>query len=492
MPASPSRRSLILGASAAAVTSATALGAARAGAAGTSGAGAAAAAQAGPSATLLADSVLDPTALYFVSYDGLVNNNAFQRSGLLTHNGHQYAVWYAADREATVARRALGSDTWETVTVGHALTVDDSHNVICAGVSPADGRLHLVMDAHSSGYFYVKSVEGLVSSPADHAWTPEAFGPVQTSLDGVTLTSTLTYPQLIVAPSGALQLSYRTGVSGNGQAALAEYDPEAGTWADLGAWSSATGTYTTEYGSSSARNLYLHGLNYGGDGTLHVFGTWREQSTAVTCGANLTNHDTVYVRSADQGRTWTNAAGTAVGTTGSSSLVSVSSPGLVVDPLSPDHALMNQESQAVDSAGRPHALISYVPGRFGQCVTDYVSGRIANAYPFHVWQDGAGAGAWHKTEIPFALGSSQRSQLLLDAHDNAYAVMPYGRIAAASAESGWSDWAMLFEEDLNAFGEIVTDYDRIAVDGVLSFLYQESSTGTTSSPIHVIDFQLPT
>jgi hypothetical protein len=481
MPASPSRRSLILGASAAAV-SATALGAVHAGTT-----NAAAAAQAGPSLTLLGDTVVDPTAIYFVSYDGLVNNNAFQRSGLLTHKGHQYAVWYAADREATVARRALGTDAWETVTVGHTLTADDSHNVICAGVSPEDGRLHLVMDAHSSGYFYVKSVEGLMSSPGDHAWTADAFGPVQTSLDGVALTSTFTYPQFIVSPSGALQLSYRTGVSGNGQAALAEYS--GGTWTNLGTWSSATGTYTTSYGSSGSRNLYLHGLTYGGDGTLHVFGTWREQSTAVTCGANLTNHDTVYVRSSDEGRTWTNAAGTAVGTTGSSSLVSVTSPDLVVDPLSPDHALMNQESQAVTSTGLPHALISYVPGRFGQCITDYVSGRIANAYPFHVRQDASGD--WHKTEVPFAMNSSQRSQLLLDAYDNAYVVMPYGRIAAASAESDWSDWTMLFDEDLNAFGEIVPDYDRIAVDGVLSFLYQESSSGTTPSPLHVIDFQLP-
>ncbi|MEO3750436.1 BNR repeat-containing protein [Streptomyces sp. B6B3] len=484
MHPAPSRRSLILGAGAA--VCATSLGnVSAAGAPAPSGASAAA----DPSVTPLGSTLLDRTALYFVSYDGLVNNNAFQKNGLLTVGGHQYAVWYAGDRNATVARRALGDDTWETVTVGHTLTINDSHNVICAGVS-ADGRLHLVMDAHSSGYFYVKSVPGLVSSPDDHAWTGDAFGPVQRSLDGVTLTSTMTYPQFVVSPSGALQLSYRTGVSGNGQAALAEYDAGTDRWTNLGAWSSATGTYTTGYGSSGARNLYLHGLDYGRDGTLHVFGTWREQSTAVTCGANLTNHDTVYVRSTDRGRTWTNAAGSVVGRTGSGTLVGVSSPGLIADPLSPDHALMNQESQAVDSAGRPHALISYVPGRFGQCVTDYVAGRIAYARPFHVWRNASGT--WQKTEVPFAMNSSQRSQLLLDASDNAYVVMPYGRIAAASAASGWSDWTMLFDDDLNAFGEIVPDYHRVAVDGVLSFLYQESSSGTTPSPLHVIDFQLPT
>ncbi|EST35662.1 hypothetical protein [Streptomyces roseochromogenus] len=35
-----------------------------------------------PGATLLGRTLLDPRALYFVSYDGLVNNNSFQKNGL--------------------------------------------------------------------------------------------------------------------------------------------------------------------------------------------------------------------------------------------------------------------------------------------------------------------------------------------------------------------------------------------------------------------------
>ena len=34
--------------------------------------------------TLLRDTQLDPTALYFVSYDGLVNNESFQQDAILT------------------------------------------------------------------------------------------------------------------------------------------------------------------------------------------------------------------------------------------------------------------------------------------------------------------------------------------------------------------------------------------------------------------------
>lgn len=447
------------------------------------------AADPGPSLRQLSDTRLDDRALYFVSYNGLVNNNSFQKHGLLTHQGHQYAAWYTADRSAVIARRPLGSDDWATATLGHKLKSDDSHNVISMGVSRADGRMHIVLDSHSDSFFYLKSAPGLMSDPEGHAWSPEVFGPVRTSLDGLALTDRFTYPQFVATPEGRLQLSYRDGVSGDGRNALAEYDGD--SWSALGAWSSSTGTYRSEHGSSDRRNMYLHGLNYDSAGTLHAFYTWRERNNAVMCASGgLTNHDTGHVRSTDRGRTWRNAAGEVIGTTGGGDLVSVNDLGTVADPLDPDHALMNQESQAVDSADRPHAVISYVPGRFGQCVTDYVRGRVANGRAFHLYQDASRA--WHKTEIDVPLNSSQRTKLAFDRYDNAYAVLPYGRIVAASEASGWSDWKTLHDAaGLNAFGEVVLDETRLAQDGVLSFMYQEKSTGTTPSPIHVIDFALP-
>lgn len=61
------------------------------------------------------------------------------------------------------------------------------------------------------------------------------------------------------------------------------------------------------------------------------------------------------------GRTWYNAAGAHIGTSGSSPM-SVSSSGIVIDSLDANHGLMNQESQDVDSQGQIHIIISYVPG----------------------------------------------------------------------------------------------------------------------------------
>ncbi|MGW7522105.1 BNR repeat-containing protein [Streptomyces sp. NPDC054783] len=451
--------------------------------------GIARAADPGPAVSRRSTTLLDSRAVYFVSYDGLVNNNSFQKNGLLTYRGYQYAAWYTATGNAVVARRAAGAGSWSTTALSHVLKASDSHNVISMGVSRVDGRLHLTMDSHSDGFFYVKSGAGLLDNPASTPWSPSVLGPVQTSLDGLALTSQFTYPQFVSTPEGRLQLSYRAGVSGNGRNALAEYDGS--SWTALGEWSGSTGTYTSSHGSSTARNMYLHGIDYDTGGRLHSLFTWREQNAAVMCSSGgITNHDTGYVCSTDRGRTWRNDAGALVGTTGTADTVSVTDPGLVVDPLGPDHSLMNQESQWTDSAGLPHAIISYVPGRFGRCTTDYVADRTAHGRAFHLRKNSSGS--WSKTEIPVPLGSSQRTKLILDKYDNAYAVFPHGRVAGASRSSGHTDWTLLFDGGgLDAFGEVVIDEMRARSDNVLSFMYQEKSTGTTPSALHVVEFSLP-
>ncbi|MFJ8826026.1 BNR repeat-containing protein [Streptomyces sp. NPDC102467] len=472
----PARRTILLGALAAATVP-------------MASAAAGAATRPGPPARLVSDTQLDAQALYFISYDGLVNNNSFQKSGLLTYRGHQYAAWYTADRTAVLARRRLPHGPWQTLRLPHQLRYDDSHNVISLGVSPLDGRLHVLMDAHSDAFFYLKSARGLVSNPGRFSWSAAHFGPVQNTLDGTPLTDKFTYPQFLATPEGRLQLLYRTGVSGNGQAALAEYDGSA--WRNLGEWSDAAGRYTSEHGGSTARSMYVNGFDYGPDRSLHVFFTWREQNASVMCSpGGLSNHEMAYVSSADRGRTWRDVSGARVGVTGTADRVAVTDTGTVVEAIGPDHSLMNQESQAVDSAGRPHALWSYVPGRFGQCTTSYAADRVANARTFHMYLDSAGS--WHKTEIPEAPHSTQRSRLAFDRHDNAYAIMPRAKIVGASAASGWTDWRVLYDgADLNAYGEVLIDELRLKADGTLSVLYQQASTGTTPSPIRVADFALP-
>jgi hypothetical protein len=92
------------------------------------------------------------------------------------------------------------------------------------------------------------------------------------------------------------------------------------------------------------------------------------------------------------------------------------------------------------------------------------------------------------------LAAFGRSQLVLDAADNAYLVLPGLRIASASAASGWTDWAVRYDgTDRRAFGEVTVDRERVASEGVLSVLYQRASaarTGTVPSPVRVADFRI--
>ncbi|MGW6445258.1 BNR-4 repeat-containing protein [Lentzea sp. NPDC055074] len=442
-------------------------------------------AQAQPGVGLVSDTVLDASALYFVSYDGLVNNNSFQQDAILTYQGRQYATWYTANRSAVIARRTVGGTRWETVVLPHQLSTNDSHNVISLGISPQDNTIHVALDTHNTRLFYLRSEPGLAIGA--QPWTAASFGTVRRTLGDVEL-GAMTYPQFVVTPEGRLQFSYRTGGSGNGVNELAEYT--GGTWRKLGAWSSATGSYTGPNGVvSTTRNMYLHGLTYDRSGRLHATFTWREGNAGVLCNAGgLTNHDTGYVYSDDRGRTWRNGAGTVVGTTGGTR-VGVGSPGLVVDPLDPNHGLMNQESQAIDTGGRPHAVISYVPGRFTQCVSNYAAQRAQYGRTFHVFR--RADGTWAKREVPIPPNHTQRTRIVLDRDDNAYLVMPRGKIVAATRASGWTDWTTVFDRpSLQAFGEVNVDTSRVASQGILSVQYQQTSTGTTPSPIRVADFRL--
>ncbi|KAJ7221715.1 hypothetical protein GGX14DRAFT_430797 [Mycena pura] len=413
---------------------------------------------AAPTVSVVSNTLLDAKGIFFVSFDGVVNVDSFQLSAVLAFQSFQYAAWYTSTGMAILGRRTLPSGAWSTLQLPHNLSTSDSHNVISLGVSPQDGKIHVALDCHSSQVSYTSSVANLATSGA--SWVASQFAPITTTLGTLNIGTEITYPQFVITPTNLLQFVFRTGVSGNGATQLAEYS--AGTWTNVGSWASA--------------------------GRAHVSGTWREQSGAVSCSSlGLTNHDTVYFYSDDLGRTWFNSAGTHIGTSGTSP-INVNTAGIIIDALDADHGLMNQESQTVDSTGRIHIIISYVPGRFTQCVENYETVRPEFARPFHLYQ--ATNGSFVKVEIPFFIQSVGRSQIVMDADDNVYVVMPFVRVVTASKASGWTDWTVVYNgttTGLDVFEEITLDRARVTP---VSVLYQQTSTGTTPSAVKLIDFAL--
>ncbi len=403
------------------------------------------AAAAGPTVSHVGTSVLTTSGRTAVSYSGLMNGESFQQDGITTVNGWQYAAFWDQSGYVNLSRRQLPAGSWQNLRLtDYRTTSTDSHNVICIGVSPRDGTVHLAFDMHSNLFKYRRSVAGLATDTA--AWTAGSFGAVQNSIAGTSM-QTVTYPQFFAAPDGTLQMAIRTGVSGNGDEVLYEYTP--------GGW-----TYVGEFidGTSYDNNPYLFGIEYDREGLLHATWTVRETSNGSS------NHDLYYAYSRDKGRTWRDNNGTVLPRP-----LASNAAGLGVWPNSQNRGLMNQESLVVDATGVVHVLQSHLPA-FTPSVTDFNTARNS-AVLVHYWRDKASK-VWNQRYLGWTEGLS-RGDIAVDARDNLYVVSGHSgtnvlQIATASKASGWSDWTVRNRSGAAYMSDPLIDHALLVSQNVLS------------------------
>lgn len=436
---------------------------------------------------LIEDRILDPEAHARITYENTVNVASYQQDGVLTYNGWQYTAWYqndgngAGDASAVVARRELPDGEWESAQLAHPLWSNDSHNTIALGVTPTDGRLHVTFPTHDNPVRYTRTIPGVLDDPEAHEWSSLLFDRIHVLFPGAADgPRTFTYPQFENIGDTTL-LTWRDGITNDGRQAVLRYNNDAdGTWSFLGRFShNAGGTYNGGFGNSASRYGYIHGFTADpASGDLAVTFSWREQNAAwCNSSTGVGNHDLGYTVSKDGGRTWLNNGGDTVARTtlgGTAGTITPFTQGIVVEEIGINKGLINQEAQAFDSQGRLHVMTSRVPDAdiVGNCVADFYGERAAKAKPYHHWRDESGA--WHTMELPFVSGSSGRTKIAFDAQDNAYVVLPSGKIAAATAASDWQDWEIVFDGFANApVSELIIDRHRVREEGILTVAYQE-------------------
>jgi hypothetical protein len=456
--------------------------------------------------TVVRDEVLSSNATTVKSYDTNVNVASYRQHGILYFGGYQFVAWYNGNaRNVIVARRTFDAKTlaggaWAWAYVNYKLASGaDSHNVVSMGISEADGRLHLAIGQHGAQLYYLRSVASAVTGAT---WDNSVFGGTGTTDSGAAApsagmpsyaapTDNVTYPYFISPDTKTLQLAYRTGGSGNGEMQLAEYSSSSEAWAYVGQLTSATGSYTQGGVTSSSRNAYPHGLNYDEVGRLHMAFTWREDlntSFIANCSDAISNHDTLYIYSDDRGRTWKNNAGTTVVDVAAKKTASVSSAGLIIDPLPIGRDMMNQETQITDHDNLLHVVISYIPDPYQPgCATDRTQ-----AQPFHLWR--AADGKWTKTQIKLdgqeVNQGYDRSKVFVDAANNVYVLLPDLRLVGASAAKQWADWQLLWDgKSRGNYGEAIIDVNLTRVAGGVSVLYMKDTSNATGE-LHVLDLKM--
>jgi autotransporter-associated beta strand protein len=225
---------------------------------------------------------------------------------------------------------------------------------------------------------------------------------------------------------------------------------------------------------------------------LHETFTWRE-------GSGTSNHDINYVYSADGGNTWKNNAGTIISDRDSGTPApaqwSLNSAGLVVQPLSMNTSLMNQQTQNVDSDGKIHTMMWHLdtakaptcPGTWDATISSY----------FQYWRDDLGN--WHRNKLPGDVNT--RPKIYFDENDTAIAIYNLGGstihsggtlvIAAATKASNWTDWKIIRTDTGPYFSEAQADPELIKTNGILSVVMQNTPTSSTqATSIHSLDYTL--
>lgn len=452
------------------------------------------------------------------TYGRAINGIAFQTDILRTFNGYQYTAWYdtvGTAQTVWLARRTITNTSvgpWELFNTGATFSNGDesawnAHCVIALGIAPEDGTLHFAWDHHGHPLRYRRSLPGLCTTNLAAWGTGGMLLPEQNWLvtSGQTITS-VTYPRFFNSPAGKLVFTYRTGSTSAGDHWLQNYLPATTSWSARWKIEAKEGTYNGVLkngvtGTSTSRNAYENGYDFGPDGTLHHTWTFREAADAA-------NHDICYAYSPDGGVTWLNNAGLVIADTTTNGAIRVDSPGIIVKVLDGRQRLINQQGQCVDNEGRVHVLALHrrvEPGfewNPGESNNQFSTAQTAY---YHYFRDPV-TRVWSQRQIPPAVyGVGSRPAIGFDAAGNVYGVFlsyPPGTdavpgyrngqlvIASASKVSQYTDWEIVQVLPADFNGEPRLDQPRLQANNILSVFIQENSTTATvvGTPLHVMDF----
>ncbi len=369
-----------------------------------------------------------------------------------TYNGYQYVIFYDAQLKVCVGRRAVMDTLWDTLQIeGFTAGIGDGagfdgHNTPVLGICQGDGTIHLAFDHHVSPLHYSVSVKRLATVPDSFAWHGNLFGPVNSNPAEVSgYSPTVTYPNFLSVADGRLQLIFRENMGYDGPWRLFEYNPETETWISLGIFISG---YSDIFTTSSA--YFNNVFTYDRNNRLHATWCWRN-----TYGVNQ-NRDLCYAYSDDFGRTWYGSTGRLVGTVNSSP-ITADSTAVTVWSISPHRGYINSCGQAVDSKGCIHAVVWHLPDGAPDTDEFYPS----NVRYFHYWREIDGA--WHRNELS-TVQVTYRPRLVFDKFDNLYLFTAQTTIYGASADSGWRDWTLLFDEKTDSGAPAGGEFHEPAID----------------------------
>lgn len=214
-----------------------------------------------------------------------------QNTIAIAPNGNIYVVWWNSSRNVIIGQWHSLTRTWSTTDLsgqpGNPIkspAPNDDHNQLAIAVD-GDGYIHISGNHHGDNLRYAKSI-----NPNDiSSWT------ISSMVGSEELR--VTYPRFINLPNGDLLFNYRNGESGSGDHYINRYNKNTKTWIRIAHLFKGSPPVTPDESCYPSRFIFKNGV-------IHLIYTWREndQPTSV--------HDLYYIKSSDEGLTWTTMSGT--------------------------------------------------------------------------------------------------------------------------------------------------------------------------------------
>ena len=284
---------------------------------------------------------------------GDINAVSFRVNAILTAGDCQFASFYEPNDDpktvghrgaAVVARRKLGSGTWQIFrTSCLSNRINDAHDVISIGID-GSGFLHMSWGMHADAFHYVRSTAPVTGS------APIEFGPDH-SMTGLEEKQRITYPEFYTMPNGDLLFFARIGVAGNGDTFINRYSTATQTWTRV-----LSPMITGKFPGMVPCNAYWDNLAFDSKGGLICTWVWRGQEVKGGEIGFETNHDLLFARSPDEGKTWNRFDGTPY------QLPITQKSADVVVHIPQGSALMNMASLAIDADDHPMIANWWAPG----------------------------------------------------------------------------------------------------------------------------------
>ena len=280
-----------------------------------------------------------------------VNVTVFRKNSLVTFKDTQFIAYYNNDSYLVVGKRKIGDAKWITQRSQYKANITDAHNVISLMVDD-DGYLHLSWGQHNIPLNYCMSV-----SPYSLTLTEKKSMTEQNE-------KSVTYPEFFKLPNSNLLFFYRTGMSGNGNLILNNYNIKTKHWVQL---------QQNLIDGEGKRNAYWQSV-VDKKGIIHISWVWRESPDVAS------NHDLCYALSKDGGVTWEKSNGEKY------FLPINATTAEYICRIPQKSELINQTSMNVDDNGNPF-------------IATYFREKDSQIPQYHViFNDGK---AWHTQNLAF-------------------------------------------------------------------------------------------